>query len=123
MQRLAKKMSRGFTLVEIMMVVLIMGLLMAVAVPTFARARDRTKAKACQHNLKQILGAKERWAMDNNRGPLDTPTMPELAVPGVYMKGTPFCPEGGTYNVGRMDAMPTCSIGGASGEPGAHVAN
>ena len=123
MQSLTKKMRRGFTLVEIMMVVLIMGLLMAIALPTFARARDHTKGKACQHNLKQILGAKERWAMDNSRGPLDTPTMPELAVPGVYMKGTPVCPEGGVYTVGPMTAMPTCSIGGTPGEPDAHVTN
>jgi prepilin-type N-terminal cleavage/methylation domain-containing protein len=113
--------KRAFTLVEIMVVVSIMALILAIAVPGFARARDNSKAKACQYNLKQILCSKERWAMDNNRAPLDTPAMSDLAVPGVYMKGLPVCPGGGTYTVGRLDQLPTCSVGGVPGAIDAHT--
>src|SRR3954449_12710028 len=105
MRRNSRDAARGFTLVEVMVVVVIMAMLLAIAVPSFARARDQSKAKACQYNLKEIMCAKERWAMDNNRGPLDTPSMTELAVPGVYMKGTPVCPSGGTYTLGRLDEI------------------
>src|SRR5437016_3738650 len=114
-QRSTRSRFQGFTLVEIMVVMAIMASILAIALPSFARARDRSVARACQHNLKEILCAKERWAMDNNRGPLDTPSMTELAVPGVYMKGTPLCPSGGKYTVGRLDEMPLCSIGGVTG--------
>src|SRR5207249_12320140 len=64
----ARQAPRGFTLVEIMIVVLIIGMLMTIAMPQFQRARTGALARACQHNLKHIVGAKERWAMDNNRG-------------------------------------------------------
>src|SRR5438270_99292 len=116
-----RRQRRGFTLVEIMIVVLIMATLLAVAMPQFQAAGRRARATACQRNLKEIMCAKERWAMDNNRGPLDTPSMTELAVPGVYMKGTPVCPSGGTYTVGRLDEIPACSVGGVPGANDAHV--
>lgn len=111
----------GFTLVEIMIVVLIMAVLLAVAVPQFQAAGRRAKATACQRNLKEILGAKERWAMDNNRGPTDSPTMSDLVVPGVYLRRAPTCAEGGTYTIGRMDETPTCSLGGTATGPLDHA--
>ncbi|MGV3720396.1 MAG: competence type IV pilus major pilin ComGC [Actinomycetota bacterium] len=112
---------RGFTLVELMMVVMIIGMLLSIAVPNFVHAREGSRAKACQHNLLQIQSAKERWAMDKNRQATDTPGMPELAVPGVYMRGNPECPGGGSYTVGRLNQIPTCSIGGVAGDQEAHV--
>jgi prepilin-type N-terminal cleavage/methylation domain-containing protein len=112
---------RGFTLVELVVVVLIIGMLLSVAAPSFVHARENSRAKACQHNLLQIQSAKERWAMDNRREATDTPTMVELARPGVYMRGTPVCPGGGSYTIGRLDQLPTCSLGGVAGTPDVHA--
>src|SRR5437762_6111038 len=102
----------GFTLIEIMVVIFIIGILLTIAIPQFMRARERSSATACQRNLREIQGAKERWAMDNDRGSTDTPLMTDLVVPGVYLRGNPACSSGGTYAIGRMDQLPTCSIGG-----------
>ena len=113
------KSRRGFTLVEIMIVVMIIGILLAVATPKFLNAREGSYARTCQSNLKNILGAKERWAMDNNK-PFDaTPTMANLVTD--YLKVTPECPAGGVYTVDRLDRLPACSVGGVRGEFKAHV--
>src|SRR3569833_155025 len=106
---------RGFTLIEIMIVVSIIGMLLAIAVPNFVKAREKSRATSCQQNMTQIISAKERWAMDNNRPATDTPSMVELAVPGLYMRNTPLCPSGGTYTVGTLQETPPCSIGGVPG--------
>jgi prepilin-type N-terminal cleavage/methylation domain-containing protein len=112
---------RGFTLVEILIVILIIGILLAIAMPGFVRARENTQARSCQNNLKQILGAKERWAMDNSRGVTDTPTMDDLAGAGRYIKVAPECQKSGTYTIGALNELPTCSIGGTAGNPTAHL--
>jgi type II secretion system protein G len=69
---LNRRRERGFTLVEIMIVVLIIGILLAIAVPSFMNARERSRANACRANLRQIQAAKEQWAMANNQGPTAT---------------------------------------------------
>ncbi len=107
MKNLLKKARRGFTLVEIMIVVLIIGILLAIAIPNFVRARNTSRAKACTANLKQIDSATEQYLMDNR-----TTTYPTLAaLSPTYIKATPNCPSGGTYTMGTATANPTCSIG------------
>jgi len=106
-------------MVEILVVVAIMGILLAIAIPGFTRTRANARAKACQGNLKQIYSAKERWAMDNNKAPDDTPLQGEL-VP-YYTHSVPVCPASGTYTIGELQELPTCSIGGVRGEYDAHV--
>jgi prepilin-type N-terminal cleavage/methylation domain-containing protein len=110
------KTRRAFTLIEIMIVVLIIGILLAIAVPNFVRARESSRAKACVANLKQVESAKEQWAMDNKKTGTDTPTLDSTAATGLvgatlYIKATPSCPAGGTYTVGNVATAPSCSYG------------
>jgi prepilin-type N-terminal cleavage/methylation domain-containing protein len=107
--KLARKARRGFTLVEIMIVVLIIGILLAIAVPNFVKARESSRAKSCVANLKQIESAKEQWAMDSKAAPSDTPADTDLYGTDKYIKTTPACPSNGSYTVGAMSARPTCS--------------
>jgi prepilin-type N-terminal cleavage/methylation domain-containing protein len=102
--------SRGFTLVEIMIVVLIIGILLAIAVPSFMNARERSRTNACRSNLRQIQAAKEQWAMANRQGATATPTWTNL-VPQ-FLQQQPNCPSGGTYTIGNMSTNPTCSVTG-----------
>lgn len=95
----------GFTLVEIMIVVAIIGLLAAIAVPSFVRARQTSQTNACLNNLRQIDGAKDQWAIEEGVAS-GTPTMTVLA--GTYIKKAPKCPVGGTYAVNALGTDPTC---------------
>ena len=106
-----KNHKRGFTLVEIMIVVLIIGILMAIAIPNFMSARARSQTSSCIASLKQIEGAKEQWAMVNKKGATDSPVSSDLvggATDG-YLKSYPTCPTSGTYTIGNMSTRPTCS--------------
>src|SRR5947209_15377900 len=73
---------KGFTLVEIMIVVLIIGILLAIAVPNFIKARETSRTKSCVANLKQIDAAAEQWAMDNKHSQHNTGSLNELLVAG-----------------------------------------
>jgi prepilin-type N-terminal cleavage/methylation domain-containing protein len=103
--------NKGFTLIEIMIVVLIIGILLSIAVPSFLRARETSRAKTCVSNLKQIEAAKEQWAMDEKKVAADVPAWADLAGTGKYMKTQPSCPSAGTYTIGAISADPVCSIG------------
>src|ERR1043166_6068303 len=94
---------KGFTLVEIMIVVLIIGILLAIAIPNFVKARETSRTKSCIANLKQIEAAKEQWAMDNRASTTATPGTTDLYCTNAYVKNTPVCPSGGTYTISAMD--------------------
>ena len=103
--------SKGFTLVEIMIVVLIIGILLAIAVPNFIKARESSRTRTCIANLRQIEAAKEQWAMENKKGSADVPVQGDLNPD--YMKSWPTCPSNGNvYVIGAISANPTCPTGG-----------
>jgi prepilin-type N-terminal cleavage/methylation domain-containing protein len=109
--KLTAKSSKGFTLVEIMIVVAIIGILIAIAVPGFVKARTQSRAKACQENLTKIEGAVEQWALENNKKPVDCTDITTLVGADNYLKKNPICPSGGTYTLNA--GVPECSIGTA----------
>ena len=103
----------GFTLVEILIVILIIGVILAVALPTWLRARDTSRTKACIENLNHIENAKNQYIMNNNLGTFtdetDLANGPEPLYP-TYLRGVPQCPAGGTYHTGDIAGIPTCTL-------------
>jgi prepilin-type N-terminal cleavage/methylation domain-containing protein len=115
---LTKRNRKGFTLVEMMIVVLIIGVLVAIALPNFLRARENARTRACAANMKQIMGAIEIWAMEEKK-PAETTvgSFPGIAdlVASNYLKTYPTCPSGGTYEytgTNLTDYDIKCSIHG-----------
>ena len=107
----------GFTLVEIMIVVAIIGLLAAIAIPNFIKARATSQANACVNNLRQIDGGEQQWALENHQVSTAAPTPIANLVSGGYVRtpggGKPSCPANGGYGLASaLSAMPcvTCSL-------------
>jgi len=101
---------RGFTLVEILIVVAIIGLLLALAIPNFLRLRTTAQTKACLTNLQRIDSAKQIWGLEAGKINGDIATDADL-VPA-YIKKTPACPAGGSYDYKPIGEPPTCTFSG-----------
>ena len=105
-----KRMLKGFTLVEIMIVVAIIAILAAVAIPNFVRYRKTSQMNACISNLKKLQTATEQYRMNHsdavNMETLTTGTDP-------YIKVAPTCPAQGTYTppADNDSSDWTCSLG------------
>jgi prepilin-type N-terminal cleavage/methylation domain-containing protein len=115
-----KSKQSGFTLVEIMIVVAIIGLLAAIAIPNFVKARSTSQQNACINNLRQMDGAMEEYALENKLSSSATYSLANL-LPYIKLSSggnLPTCPANGTYTPGAtVTNGPTCSLSAAATFP------
>ena len=99
----------------VMVLVAVVGLLAAIAIPNFVRARETAQRNVCISNLRQIDAAKQQWATENkkeNGDPVDENQINQ------YLKSSarPVCLKGGTYIYSPVGSEPSCSVHGTLSE-------
>ena len=86
------------------------GMMAAIAIPNFVKARSTAQMNICISNLRQIDGAKQQWALENKKQTTDTPTAQELDTYLHRSFTTLKCPAGGIYTINAVGEKPACSI-------------
>lgn len=104
--------SHGFTLLEIMIVVAIIGLIVALALPNILKNRAYARKQVCIENLSQFESAKQLWGLENAKKEGDAPNTEDLIGPMKYIKNMPSCPAGGVYDFKPIGESATCTITG-----------
>lgn len=102
--------------VGILCVIFVFGLLSAIAIPNFVKARNKSMENACINNLREIQAAKNEWALEKNKDGGDVPTESDL-TPYLANGKFPTCPAGGTYSINAVTNDVTCTVPGHSLEP------
>jgi len=110
-----KNPSSGFGFWTIVFLIFVVGFLAAIVIPNFPGPRRTSPANACINNLRQIDGAINQWALENNKTNGTPVTENDFKN---YIKlnsagNVPGCPAGGKYKFGKVGDVPqvTCSLG------------
>jgi prepilin-type N-terminal cleavage/methylation domain-containing protein len=115
MKAIQSPIKAGFTLVEIMIVVAIIGLLAAIAIPNFMHSRAKSQATACINNLRQIDSAVQQFAMENGKASGSSINYPDDLTPYIKLNADsqiPGCPANGIYTLTLVGNIPSvlCSL-------------
>jgi type IV pilus assembly protein PilA len=104
-----RKTQKGFTLVELLIVVVILGILAAVAIPRFLTTRDKAQTRTCQSNLAAINSATEEWLFIH--GTATAPVIADIASDTArFPDGPPKCPANGVYSLDATTHRASCTI-------------
>lgn len=97
----------GFTVIEFMIVILVIGILLAIAAPQFVRAREASRFRTCASGIRALESAKAQWAIEQGK---DENALPNPADLAPFLKVWPVCPSGGHYTIGKVGEGSSCTV-------------
>jgi len=103
---LMKRNQKGFTLVELMVVVLIIAILVAIAIPLYTKSQENAQRSACKANLRTLMGSIAQYMSENGEYPTDLDALKNEG----YIKSVPKCPTGKDYTYNQTTGDVTCSV-------------